>query len=94
MLSSGITSKHNSLLLFSLEFAKLTFTYVVGVVDFRMGFEPVVIDTDDLIKKLEEMPPMDEASFKAKVNEIVSVYTKGKDTSKLRIVVKRRESEE
>ena len=58
------------------------------------GFEPVVIDTDDLIKKLEEMPPMDEASFKAKVNEIVSVYTKGKDTSKLRIVVKRRESEE
>ncbi len=58
------------------------------------GFEPVVIDTDDLIKKLEEMPPMDEASFKAKVNEIVSAYTKGKDTSKLRIVVKRRESEE
>lgn len=58
------------------------------------GFEPVVIDTDDLIKKLEEMPPMDEASFKAKINEIVSAYTKGKDTSKLRIVVKRRESEE
>ena len=57
------------------------------------GFEPVVIDTDDLIKKLEEMPPMDEASFKAKINEIVSAYTKGKDTSKLRIVVKRRESE-
>lgn len=58
------------------------------------GFEPVVIDTDDLLKKLEEMPPMDEASFKAKVNEIVSAYTKGKDTGKLRIVVKRRESEE
>lgn len=58
------------------------------------GFEPVVIDTDDLIKKLEEIPPMDEASFKAKVNEIVSAYIKGKDTSKLRIVVKRRESEE
>ena len=57
------------------------------------GFEPVVIDTDDLIKKLEEMPPMDEASFKAKVNEIVSAYTKGKDTSKLRIVVKRKENE-
>ena len=37
VLSSGITPKHNSLLLFSLEFAKLTFTYVVGVVDFRMG---------------------------------------------------------
>lgn len=58
------------------------------------GFEPVVIDTDDFIKKLEEMPPMDEASFKMKVNEIVAGYIKGKDTNKLRIVVKRRESEE
>lgn len=55
------------------------------------GFEPVVIDTDDLIKKLEEMPPMDEDSFKAKINEIVSVYTKGKDTGKLRIVIKRKD---
>ena len=50
--------------------------------------------TRDLIKKLEEMPPMDETSFKAKINEIVSTYIKGKDISKLRIVVKRRESEE
>ena len=57
------------------------------------GFEPVVIDTDDLMAKLEQMPPMDEASFKAKVSELISSYTKGKDASKLRIVVKRRESE-
>lgn len=57
------------------------------------GFEPVVIDTDDLVAKLEQMPPMDEASFKAKVNELISAYTKGKDPGKLRIVVKRRESE-
>ena len=58
------------------------------------GFEPVVIEMEDLMHKLEELPPMDESSFKAKVNEIVSAYTKGKDTGKLRIVVKRRESEE
>ncbi len=58
------------------------------------GFEPVVIGMEDLMHKLEELPPMDESSFKAKINEIVSVYTKGKDTGKLRIVVKRRESEE
>lgn len=58
------------------------------------GFEPVVIEMEDLMHKLEELPPMDESSFKAKINEIVSVYTKGKDTGKLRIVVKRRESEE
>ena len=57
------------------------------------GFEPVVIDTDDLVAKLEQMPPMDEASFKAKVNELISAYTKGKDAGKLRIVVKRKESE-
>ncbi|MDD6488465.1 MAG: DUF6079 family protein [Clostridia bacterium] len=57
------------------------------------GFEPVVIDIDDLMEKLEQMPPMDEASFKAKVNELISSYTKGKDSGKLRIVVKRRESE-
>ena len=58
------------------------------------GFEPVVIQMEDLMQKLEEMPPMDEASFEAKIKEIVKTYTNGKDTSKLRIVVKRKESEE
>jgi hypothetical protein len=53
------------------------------------GFEPVVIDTEELVKKLEELPPLDEASFKAKMNDIVAEYIKGKDSSKLRIVVKR-----
>lgn len=57
------------------------------------GFEPVVIDSDDLMAKLEQMPPMDEASFKEKVNELIASYTKGKDAGKLRIVVKRKESE-
>lgn len=57
------------------------------------GFEPVVIDTDDFMAKLEQMPPMDEDSFKAKITELISAYTKGKDASKLRIVVKRKESE-
>ena len=36
---------------------------------------------------------MDEVSFKAKITELISNYTKGKDASKLRIVVKRKESE-
>ncbi len=58
------------------------------------GFEPVVIEMEDLMHQLEELPPMDENSFKTKINEIVAGYTKGKDTGKLRIVVKRRESEE
>lgn len=58
------------------------------------GFEPVVINTDDFLAKLEQMPPMDEASFKAKITEIIGAYTKGKDAGKLRIVVKRNESED
>jgi hypothetical protein len=58
------------------------------------GFEPVVIDTDELVAKLEQLPPMDETSFKNKIAELVGSYTKGKDASKLRIVVKRKESEE
>jgi len=37
---------------------------------------------------------MDETSFKNKIAELVGSYTKGKDASKLRIVVKRKESEE
>ncbi|MCF0133970.1 MAG: hypothetical protein HUJ72_08900, partial [Blautia sp.] len=58
------------------------------------GFEPVVIDTDDLVQKLEQLPPMDEATFTSKIQAILNEYTKGKDTSKLRIVVKRTESGE
>lgn len=53
------------------------------------GFEPVVIEMEDLMHQLEELPPMDESSFKAKINDIIAGYTKGKDISKLRIVVKR-----
>ena len=55
------------------------------------GFEPVVIDTDDLVSKLEAMPPMDEDTFTKKISELLASYTKGKDKSKLRIVVKRKE---
>ena len=55
------------------------------------GFEPVIINTDDFVSKLEQIPPMDEASFKNKVFELISTYTNGKDANKLRIVVKRGE---
>jgi hypothetical protein len=54
------------------------------------GFEPVVIDTDEFMAKLEQMPPMDEAAFKNVITELISTYTKGKDSSKIRIVVKRK----
>lgn len=54
------------------------------------GFEPVVIDIDDFMHKLEELPPMNETLIKTKINEIISGYTAGKDTEKLRIVIKRK----
>lgn len=64
--------------------------FVKAINSLLKGFEPVVIDTDELIQKLEALPPIDENTFKAKINEIIATYTKGKDASKLRIVVKRK----
>lgn len=52
------------------------------------GFEPVLVDANDLMDKLTKLPPMDEVAFKQKLNELISCYTKGKDASKLRIIVK------
>lgn len=52
------------------------------------GFEPVVVDAKDLMDKLTKLPPMDEVSFKQKLNELIAGYTKGKDEGKLRIIVK------
>ena len=58
------------------------------------GFETVVIKTEDFIQKLDVLGPCDIDTFKNKIADIVEAYIKGKDTSKLRIVVKRKESEE
>ena len=44
--------------------------------------------TKDLMDKLTKLPPMDEATFKQKLNELIAGYTKGKDEGKLRIIVK------
>lgn len=68
--------------------------FVNSINSLLKGFEPVVIGMEDLMHQLEELPPMDEGSFKAKINDIIAGYTKGKDISKLRIVVKRKESED
>ena len=68
--------------------------FVTSIQALLKNYEPVIIETEELIEKLEQLPPMNETEFKAKLNEIISAYTKGKDASTLRIVVKRRESEE
>lgn len=63
--------------------------FVNSIKALLQGFEPVVIDTEDIMAKLDELGPCDVATFKGKLNSIVDSYTKGKDTAKLRIVVKR-----
>lgn len=65
--------------------------FVNSIKALLQGFEPVVIDTEDLIQQLEELPPMDEVSFESKIKQIISSYISGKSTGKLRIIVKRRE---
>lgn len=64
--------------------------FVKSIEALLQGFEPVVVDADELIQKLEALPPMDENSFKQNIEELVKAYTRGKDASKLRIVVKRK----
>lgn len=72
---------------------KVDDSFVNSINSLLKGFEPVVVYVEDLMHALEELPPLDEVSFKAKIDEIVSECTKGKDAGKLRIVVKRREGE-
>ena len=67
--------------------------FVRAISELLQGFEPVVIDADEMVKELETLPPMDEDGFVKKLKEMLSGYTKGKDASKLRIVVKRKDNQ-
>ena len=65
--------------------------FVNSIKALLQGFEPVVIDTDDIIAELDELGPCDVTTFKNKLASIVDSYIKGKDQSKLRIVMKRKD---
>ena len=67
--------------------------FVNSIKALLLGFEPVVIDTEDIIAKLDELGPCDVTTFKNKLSSIVESYIQGKDAAKLRIVVKRKDSE-
>jgi len=53
------------------------------------GFEPVVINAEEFMQKIDEIGPCDLDTFKNKLMDIISNYIEGKDKKKLRIVVKR-----
>lgn len=55
------------------------------------GFEPLIIETEDLMQKLDKLGPCDVNTFKTKLADIVADYIRGKDISKLRIIVKHKE---
>ena len=63
--------------------------FVDAVNSILEGFEPVSIPADELIDKLDALGPCDVDTFKNKLSEVLSSYTRGKDAEKLRIVVKR-----
>ena len=63
--------------------------FVKAIQSLLKGFEPVVVNADDLVEKLTKLPPLDEQAFRSKVSELISGYTSGKDAGKLRIIVKK-----
>ena len=64
--------------------------FFIGAIEALLqGFEPVTINANELIDKLDAISPCDVDTFKALVAAVVDGYTKGKDKDKLRIVVKR-----
>lgn len=65
--------------------------FVQSINELMKGFEPVVIDAEALVEKLEQLQPLSEADFRKQVEKIMASYIQGKDESKLRIVVKRKE---
>ena len=63
--------------------------FVKAIQALLKGFEPVVVNADDLVEKLTKLPPLDEQTFCKKVRDLISGYTNGKDAGKLRIIVKK-----
>lgn len=63
--------------------------FVKAIQALLKGFEPVVVNADDLVEKLTKLPPLDEQTFRSKVSELISGYTRDKDAGKLRIIVKK-----
>ncbi len=63
--------------------------FVASVKDLLKHYSPIIIDAEDLIRELENLPPLDELSFRKKFQEIISQRTAGKEPSAVRISIKR-----
>lgn len=63
--------------------------FVTSVKDLLKNYNPIIIDADDLIRTLEELPPLDEQKFRAKLDEFIKHFVEGNDPAAVRISVKR-----
>jgi hypothetical protein len=62
--------------------------FVSTVNELLQEYETVDVDGDKLINWLSSLGPCNEEAFKAKIEQYVAELTKGKDKSKLRIIVR------
>jgi hypothetical protein len=67
---------------------KVDVYFVNAISALLKGFDAVTVSGEELIDKLGSLGPCDEDTFVAKVKEIIDGKAKGKDKSKLRIVIR------
>lgn len=63
--------------------------FVESIKTLMKHYSPVIIDAETLIRELESLPPLDETSFRKKLDSIIKAYTADKNPSTVRISVKR-----
>jgi hypothetical protein len=68
--------------------AKLDQFFINAVKDLLKGFEAVTVDGAELIDKLAALGACDPNTFRQKIDAIIADISKGKDKSKLRIIIR------
>lgn len=62
--------------------------FITAMSDILKGFDPVPVEASDLAEKLASFGPCDIDTFKEKMDGLLNDYTKDKDKSKLRIIIR------
>jgi hypothetical protein len=62
--------------------------FVNAIKDLLKGFEAVTVDGAELIDKLAALGACDPDTFRQKIDAIIADLSKGKDKSKLRIIIR------
>ena len=62
--------------------------FINAIKDLLKGFEAVTVDGVELLDKLAALGACDTDTFKQKIDAIIADLSKGKDKSKLRIIIR------